>query len=85
VQDRQEKRNHLLTISGMVANGQLRMGWGYSEMVHRRETIERVAEQFAEVLKELIAHCQSEEAGGHTPSDFPLATLEQKQLELIET
>jgi non-ribosomal peptide synthase protein (TIGR01720 family) len=78
------RRTHLLAISGMVANGQLQMSWSYSEGVHRRETIERVAEQFAAALKELIAHCLSEEAGGHTPSDFPLAKLEQKQLELIE-
>jgi thioesterase domain-containing protein len=31
------------------------MSWGYSEAVHRRETIERVAEQFAAALRKLIA------------------------------
>jgi non-ribosomal peptide synthase protein (TIGR01720 family) len=51
--------------------------------VHRRETIERVAEQFAAALRKLIAHCQSEEAGGHTPSDFPLARLDQESLDTL--
>ena len=61
------------------------MKWNYSEAVHRRQTIERVVAQFAAELRALIAHCQSEGAGGHTPSDFPLAHIEQKQLDLIET
>src|SRR5262249_39838870 len=37
-------------------------------------------------LQELIAHCVSTKAGAHTPSDFPLAHLNQKQLdELLST
>jgi non-ribosomal peptide synthase protein (TIGR01720 family) len=85
VQDERAKREHLLAINGMVANGQLRMSWGYSEAVHRSETIEHVAEYFATALRELIVHCQSEEAGGHTPSDFPLASLDQESLDSLMT
>ena len=81
VQDERGKREHLIAINGMVADGQLRMTWGYSEAVHRGETIERVAAEFADVLRELIEHCQSEDAGGHTPSDFPLAQLDQQSLD----
>ncbi len=83
VQDDRGKREHLIAINGMVADGQLRMTWGYSEAVHRTETIERVAMQFADVLRELIEHCQSEDAGGHTPSDFPLAELDQESLDML--
>ena len=36
-----------------------------------------------EALTELIAHCQSPEAGGYTPSDFPLAGLLQHQLDRL--
>jgi non-ribosomal peptide synthase protein (TIGR01720 family) len=85
VQDERAQREHLLAINGMVANGQLRMSWGYSEAVHRSETIEHVAEYFATALRELIVHCQSEEAGGHTPSDFPLASLDQESLDSLMT
>jgi hypothetical protein len=68
----------------MVVDGQLQMKWTYSEAVHRRKTIKQLVAQFAIELRDLIAHCQSEDAGGHTPSDFPLVRIEQKQLEAIE-
>jgi non-ribosomal peptide synthase protein (TIGR01720 family) len=79
------QRPHLLAIGAMVVDGQLQMNWGYSAAVHRRETIERVAAQFVEKLQALIEHCQTESIGGHTPSDFPLARIDQTQLETIET
>jgi microcystin synthetase protein McyA len=31
----------------------------------------------------LIDHCLSPEAGGFTPSDFPLADLDQQQLDQL--
>ena len=36
-----------------------------------------------EVLEELMEHCRSEGAGGYTPSDFPLAELDQRTLERV--
>ena len=57
------------------------MSWAYSEVAHRRETIERVAEDFISALRKIIAHCQSPEAGGYTPSDFPDADLSQSELD----
>jgi len=56
-----ENRPHLLEINGSVVGGQLRLGWGYSEELHRRETIEQLAEAFKENLQKLIAHCRSQE------------------------
>src|SRR5205085_4494365 len=84
VQDARGLRPHLLAINGLVAEGQLRMSWGYSEAVHRRETIEGVAAEFVAALREVIAHCRVEGVGGHTPSDFPLAQLTQPQVEALE-
>jgi hypothetical protein len=34
-----------------------------------------------EALRELITHCQTPDAGGYTPSDFPLAQLDQDELD----
>jgi len=51
--------------------------------VHRRSTIEALAEGFIEALRSLIAHCLSPQAGGYTPSDFPLAKINQRQLDKI--
>jgi len=51
----------------------------YSEQMHRRTSIEGLAQGFIKALRSLISHCQSPEAGGYTP-DFP-AELESKDLE----
>jgi non-ribosomal peptide synthase protein (TIGR01720 family) len=57
------------------------MSWTYDTDTHWRETIERVAEDFISALRKIIAHCQSPEAGGYTPSDFPDADLSQSELD----
>ena len=77
------RRSHLLEINGGIAGGQLRLEWTYSENLHRRSTIERLAQEYMDALREIIAHCQSPEAGGYTPSDFSLARLDQKKLDKI--
>lgn len=74
-------RRHLLDVYGMVSAGELRMVWEYSDNLHTRETIQRLAESFITALRELIAHCLSPEAGGYTPSDFPLARLTQNEID----
>jgi non-ribosomal peptide synthase protein (TIGR01720 family) len=63
--------------------GRLRVDWSYSEQVHRRATIDGLAQSFLEALRSLIDHCQSPGAGGHTPSDFPEAHLSQKELDQL--
>ena len=72
---------HKIEINGLVAGGRLRMDWRYSENVHRRATIERLAKGFIEALRLLIQHCLSPGAGGHTPSDFREARLSQEELD----
>ncbi|MET0396638.1 MAG: hypothetical protein ABW277_07435, partial [Longimicrobiaceae bacterium] len=56
----------------------------YEEGVHRRETVERLAESYGEELREIIAHCTSDRAGGYTPSDFPLVQLDDETLAFLE-
>jgi amino acid adenylation domain-containing protein/non-ribosomal peptide synthase protein (TIGR01720 family) len=76
-------RRYLLDISGSVVRGQLHMRWRYSEHIHRRDTVERLAQEFIEALRSIIAHCQSPEAGGYTPSDFPDAGFTQEELDRL--
>ncbi|MCP4663921.1 MAG: non-ribosomal peptide synthetase, partial [bacterium] len=73
---REGLRRYLLEINGGVADGCLRLTWTYSENLHHRTTIEDWAERFLAALRTLIRHCLSPEAGGYTPSDFPLAGLD---------
>jgi non-ribosomal peptide synthase protein (TIGR01720 family) len=77
------QRSHLLSINSLVTNGRLRVDWGYSEGVHRRSTIERLAQSFIEAVRSLIHHCTSASAGGYTPSDFSEAGLDQQELDSL--
>jgi non-ribosomal peptide synthase protein (TIGR01720 family) len=74
-------RAYLLEIIGRISAGRLQIEWIYSENIHRRETIERLTQEFMEALRTLIEHCQSPETGGYTPSDFPEAGLNQQELD----
>jgi len=77
------RRVHLLEVVGSISGGQLHLVWSYSSNCHRKETIERLAQSYLQTLQDLIAHCQSQEAGGYTPSDFPEAEVSQKELDSI--
>jgi non-ribosomal peptide synthase protein (TIGR01720 family) len=45
--------------------------------------VERLTGRFTSALRELIAHCTSPGAGGHTPSDFPQARVSQQDLDML--
>lgn len=76
-------RAYLLDINASVVEGRLQVAWTYSETLHRPQTIETLARDYSEALRELIAHCLSPEAGGYTPSDFPEAGLSQDELDRV--
>ena len=77
------QRGHLLEVTGGVAGGQLQLTWSYSEQVHKRETVERVAADFIEALRQLIQQCQWGEVAGFTPSDFEDFQWSQHELDDI--
>jgi non-ribosomal peptide synthase protein (TIGR01720 family) len=79
--DEREMRHHLISINASVRAAELILVWSYSQDVHKRETIEQVAQWHVEYLSQIIEHCRSEEAGGYTPSDFPLARINQRELD----
>ncbi|WP_158892624.1 non-ribosomal peptide synthase/polyketide synthase [Amycolatopsis anabasis] len=70
-------RSHLLDVIGVVEGGELVLSWQYSNQVHRESTVRELAEEFVRALREIVAHCARPDAGGRTPSDFPLAGLDQ--------
>ncbi|HEX7449771.1 MAG TPA: condensation domain-containing protein, partial [Pirellulales bacterium] len=76
-------RNHKIEINAYVRDGSLRIDWTFCRNLHRRETIERLAAKFRDRLAALVEHCLSPEAGGFTPSDFPLARLKEDELERL--
>ncbi len=76
-------RRYLLEVDAGVAGGRLQASWTYSVAVHRRETVERLADAWLGALRELIAHCTAPGAGGATPSDFPLLRIGQAELDRL--
>jgi non-ribosomal peptide synthase protein (TIGR01720 family) len=60
------------------------MHWMYSGGLHGREMIEQLAEGYQEALRGLMEHCLSPEAGGYTPSDFPLAQASELDAEELD-
>ena len=77
----ENQRRYMIDVNAVVAGGQLQVSWSYSEKLHRRETIERVAHRYLECLRQIIVHCRDAQAGGYSPSDFPLARLDQQELD----
>ncbi|MBY8883645.1 non-ribosomal peptide synthase/polyketide synthase [Streptomyces sp. PTM05] len=81
--DRSADRPHLLDVLGRVSDGQLEFTWSYSREVHRRETVARLAAETAHELRAIVRHCAEPGAGGRTPSDFPLAGLDQAAVDRL--
>lgn len=75
------QRSHLIEINAAVVNGELKIDWTFNREIHQDATIEKLAADYIASLRELIAHCLDADAGGFTPSDFPLAALSQPQLD----
>jgi amino acid adenylation domain-containing protein/non-ribosomal peptide synthase protein (TIGR01720 family) len=78
-----QTRPYLLEVSASVRAGRLSTFWIYSENRHERSTIEALGGRFVAALRRLIDHCLSPQAGGYTPSDFPLARLDQPRLDRL--
>src|SRR5262249_24448758 len=77
------ERRHLIDVIGIVVGGTLRIDWAYSKAVYDTDTIEALARTYSEALRAIITHCQSPDAGGYTPSDFPLASLDDAALSQV--
>ncbi|MEH2290128.1 amino acid adenylation domain-containing protein [Nostoc sp.] len=78
-------RDHLLDINALVIEGELQIDWTYGSNVHTQATVENLAQSYIQAIRLIIEHCQSENAFGYTPSDFPDAQLNQLELdELLE-
>ncbi|GCE23095.1 amino acid adenylation domain-containing protein [Dictyobacter kobayashii] len=83
-QDLQGVRVHLLDISAHITEQRLWMSWEYSGNNYEQETIARLAQSYLQALRALIAQSRSSQAQYFTPTDFPLATLTQTQLDRMQ-
>ena len=77
------RRAHLLEVGARVVAGRLEVSWGYSRALHDEATIRGLAERFLDEVRALVEHCLRADAGGYTPSDFPLAGVPQGALDRL--
>jgi amino acid adenylation domain-containing protein/non-ribosomal peptide synthase protein (TIGR01720 family) len=81
--DPRSPRGPVLSVLASVVDEALQISWTYSRNLHERSTIEGLAARYLAEIRLLVEHCLSLEAGGFTPSDFPLARLDQPGLDRL--
>ncbi|GCF07282.1 non-ribosomal peptide synthase/polyketide synthase [Dictyobacter arantiisoli] len=74
-------RAHLIDVTASIVDGSFAVDWSYCSALHEAETIERLATNFMQRIRQLIVLCQDLQNSGYTPSDFPLAHLTQNQID----
>ncbi|MEC4878444.1 non-ribosomal peptide synthase/polyketide synthase [Pseudomonas sp. NC26] len=72
-----------LSVDGQVFGGELSLNWTFSGDVYAEATIARLAQAYQQALEALIEHCLVQAHAGLTPSDVPLAGLDQAQLDTL--
>ncbi|WP_405125542.1 non-ribosomal peptide synthetase [Pseudomonas marginalis] len=72
-----------LSVDSQVYGGELVLRWTFSRERHDPQVIQDLAQAYLAELQALVAHCLEDNAGGLTPSDFPLAHLSQSQLDSL--
>ncbi|WP_227104398.1 non-ribosomal peptide synthetase [Chromobacterium rhizoryzae] len=78
------RRRYALDVVAQVHEGRLRVDWLYNAALQAADAMTALAERFRAELDAVLAHCLSPQSGGLTPSDLPLAQLEQSDIDAIE-
>ena len=82
-QDPQAPLGNWLTLNGQVYDDVFTLGWTFSLERFDVATVQHLADDYSAELQALIEHCCREENASLTPSDFPLASLDQAQLDQL--
>ena len=80
--DSDAPQEHAFSINGQVYDGQLKLRVSYNCAQYGDETVTTLVASFKTELEAVISHC-SEGEQGVTPSDFPLASIEQTALDAL--
>jgi amino acid adenylation domain-containing protein/non-ribosomal peptide synthase protein (TIGR01720 family) len=77
-------RPNLIDIIGIVSDGKFRADFIYSPNMHKRETIERLAESFINEIGNVLEHCLDPASFDITPSDFGLDVAQEELDQIYE-
>jgi len=76
-------RQHVLEISASIVAGELLINWRYSRNLHRPATVQRLADDFLQLLRQLIVRCRQDAAQGKTAVDLSQADLSEQDLDAL--
>nr|AKC91856.1 nonribosomal peptide synthetase [Streptomyces muensis] len=80
---------HLLEVNALTRDGvdgpELIATWSWTPGRFTEAEVLDFAERWFSVLGSLTIHASAPDAGGYTPSDVPLVSLSQEQIELLES
>ena len=77
-------RGCVFEVSTFITDGKLGVKWDYSSALHSSATADKLADDFMESVRELIALSAPTETETFGLSDFPLAGLDEKGLLELE-
>jgi amino acid adenylation domain-containing protein/non-ribosomal peptide synthase protein (TIGR01720 family) len=72
---------HGLDMVSQVVDGRLVVTCTFASPAWTEESAQHLAAAFHDRLLDLLRHCEDPESGGYSPSDFPLAGMEQSELD----
>ncbi|HET8642379.1 MAG TPA: condensation domain-containing protein, partial [Pseudonocardiaceae bacterium] len=76
-------RPYPLDVVAGIREGRLHVYLGYAAKRYPAPAMRRLAAECVDALRAMIDHCTSPGAGGPTPSDFPLAEIDQRRLDRL--
>ncbi|SEG04073.1 non-ribosomal peptide synthase domain TIGR01720/amino acid adenylation domain-containing protein, partial [Thermomonospora echinospora] len=79
---------HVLAVDAVARDTgdgvRLTATWTWPGGLLNEADVRELAQAWFEALRGIAAHARAAGAGGHTPSDFPLVTLDQAEIERLE-
>jgi non-ribosomal peptide synthase protein (TIGR01720 family) len=73
-------RRHVLDVNGLVVEGRLVLRWTYSDNLHERSTIERLALSCLDALRALLHSRPEHESAPRSEDSYPLSPLQREML-----
>jgi len=77
------RRPYLIEVDARIVGGCLNVSFTYSEKVHQRSVIERLADIFLKKLQTAAIDCGIQATRSLLASNFPLAKINQQQLDKV--
>ncbi|MFE2373288.1 amino acid adenylation domain-containing protein [Streptomyces sp. NPDC059398] len=79
---------HALEINAITQDlptgPELTATWTWPEALFAEERVQELADGWARMLRELVTHADTPDAGGYTPSDLSLVSLSQDEIDDLE-